>query len=769
MAFIPKSWKNKPSTATPVSAAALIDLEERTTKYSEEVPIKEAQLPSSVVSSSGAAAGLVPIANGLNGYAWGLGGETFTGDATGATDCGPALQEAFDAGHTVTLKHNGTYLIETPIFLDSTSLEAKYVLNMNGAELKAGPGLPSASGLSGLGEAAVKWIFFNNTKRAALSGGVVTTSEANRATTGLAQAPRLLIRDGYFNANGQIIGIAFGNGAASRLQNVTMANIQAGISWVGYVDQNTAEAVQFAGASPSGGQGSRLIYQREAGDGTSVVNTKCYGGVHLDLAGCEGFRAASPVSGQFLLNNCIGIIEAGHEETDEITTSPYSVFLNRTQLTYISSTTFASKKSTACTIQIEDEGGNLATTLDLIDHRETYFYRVSPEDAADPTRGPTVNIVAINTLGHVRSWGSKTVIQDGWSGTAERYAEGFYITSSIAGITTALAAGADQIATGYFDLAYNGTWLVSAPAGAPLAPKNLTAPSFTAAADASGIKGALVEGQTYEYIAAAKSADGRYTPLSAEETATPGVTLTNKLVFANPATPCRIAIWRYKGTGSVKTAPDHYIEIPMDGYGGTWYDTGTHINGRTWVTASIPEPNAVKGAGTVTNTTEPAGAIFSTFDRMALTDSALTLEAGKAQMTLVRHKGGKLTKLNFRTSSTASKGAGHAWLALVNLRGEVVAVTAERTALAINTTQEWEVTEPLNLPPGLYYAAILQNFAEAEATIIGSSGAGSTLALLPPISTGLCTTTGLTTPPELGKPLPVPTTGNAAVPYIWAT
>jgi hypothetical protein len=696
---------------------------------------------------------------------------SFTGDATGATDVGPALMKAFEEGSLVRLKRGGKYLINSPVFLDSPVRAYQYVLNATGAEIIYGSGLPSASTLEGL--AGTKWAFFSNTLRAALSAGVVTTTAANRATGAavLAPTPRLIIKGGVHNANGNIIGIAFGNGASTRIEMAILENIQAGISWSGYVDENTMVNCQTVGASPTGGQPSRLIYQRESGDGTSVDNCKAFGGVHLDLSGCYGFRASSCISGQFILNGCAGKIDVAHQETDEINTTPYSIFLNRTKLTLTDSVSYASKKSSGCTIKIEDTAGVSATILDIVKHREAYYFRPSgPTDAADPERGPTVQIVALNSNGQVRMRDSKSRVVDGWGGSGGiQYPEGYYIASSVSGITSALTAGADLIVTGNFDLSYNGVWLVSEPANLTIPARSIIAPALAATADASGLVGALTEGQAYSYVAAGKTADGRYTPLSAEVKATPGGTKANNLTLTNLGTPCTIALWRFTGASGVKTEPDHYIEIPVDGYSTVAFDTGTHINGRAWQTVSLPVPNTVAGAVTVTNTTDPAGTLAVTFDRMGLTDTGVALEAGKAVMVLTRHKGGVVKALNFRTTGTAGKGTIHAWAAIVNLRGEIVAVTAEKTAIAANSNVLWELAEPTNVPPGVYYTVLMHNCSETMPTVIVSSGAGSSLALLPPISTGVSTSTGLTTPPTVGSTLPVPATGTATVPYIWWT
>lgn len=629
MAFVPKTWQNSPSTSTPINAAALVDLETRVTSYLEEVPIKSSQLPSSVVSSSGTggvAAWAKETAYTLNklvtsggityictkahtseeafpgaGEDWQVfAASLFQGDPSGATDVGPMLQEAFDANRTVVLHQGGIYYFNTPVFLDSTAGTARYILDMNGASFKFGPNLPSASGLESL--AGTKWAFFNNTLRSALSGGVVTTTTATRATgsSALANYPRFLIRNGRFNANGNIIGMAYGNGAATRAEACFPENIQALISWVGSADLTSIADIDCSGHTPVGGElPTQLIYQRAgsanggSGDGVSADRVKGYGATVMNLEGCNGFRVASPVSGQYKFSLCQGVIEAGHEETNEISTTAYSVFLDRTKLTYIGSRTNAPHEAAFCTVKVEDTAGvNNATRLDMIDHIDALTV---PSGAA--TRAPAINIAALNKNGYVRLSGCKGVVYIS-GGPQELQPEGLLLKSSIAGITTAIAEGIDRIASGNFELCYeNGAWVVrNLNNNAPAATKTLTAPSFALAAGPEAIKagGSLVEGQQYEYVMAVKRANGLYTALSA--TAHTAATSTKNIALAitNPSTPCVIAIWRYAGEGKVTTTPDHYIEIPLDGNETTWYDEGNRVNGRAWSTAGIPEPNAVK-------------------------------------------------------------------------------------------------------------------------------------------------------------------------------
>lgn len=535
----------------------------------------------------------------------------FSGDATGATDIGPALQEAFDANPSVKLKPAGIYLINTPVFLDSSSKYTKYLLDVNGAEIKFGSGLPAASTMEGL--AGTKWAFFVNTKRAALAAGTVTTSEANRAAGAeiLPPAPQFVIRNvGLFNAQENIIGIAYGNNAATRIENATFRNIQVGISWTGYVDENSIEDCQTVGANPTGGTSTRLIYQRDSGDGTAAVNCKGFGAIQLDLAGSQGFRGSSLVSGECIFVGCEGVIDASHVETDEIGNKPTSYSLDRTKLTFLGNHTFAGKKTTQPTFKINDSVEEAsATVLNLHNCTELLYYRQS--DSADPARGPLVSIEALNKNGRVRAWGAKTLIKNGWTGEGTQNPESCLISSSVEAIQSALTAAPELIASGHFTLGYNGEWKVSKPGGMATPSREIAAPTLTAAPDTSGILGALTQNQEYSYVAACVSSS-RYTTLSSEVKAKAGATKTNKLTLTNPGTPSTIILWRFKGASGVKAEPDSYIEVPLDGYSSLWIDTGTHLNGRPWITTGIPVPNTVAGTGSIFNRTEGVTALSAT-------------------------------------------------------------------------------------------------------------------------------------------------------------
>jgi hypothetical protein len=359
--------------------------------------LAEAQVPSSVVSESRIALVKCPGAT---------------------TDVGPAIQAAHDAGATVfELEPGSTYFINTPIFLEGTNRGTRYALKCKGSTLRFGSGLPTASTwASGIG-VTPKVAFFPNTKRTALAAGVVTTSPSN-AVCELPHAPRFVIDDFLADATqpgDPDICIAYGNQAAAKLRDAVLQGILVGVSWTGYVDQNVCDNIEAGHASPSGNQ-PRIVYQRDSGDGTTCRNCKAFGGYVADLAGCHGFLIEGQVSGQVNLTSSQGALVTGHHETDEISTLPWSIKLDRSQLTLIEETVFAPNKAGACSILIEDTPGNdAASRVFLQDSSPTFYY--GPGMATDLARQPHISIAAANQNFLLKCEGTRSVVFNNTAGT----------------------------------------------------------------------------------------------------------------------------------------------------------------------------------------------------------------------------------------------------------------------------------------------------------------------------------------------------------------
>jgi len=73
----------------------------------------------------------------------------------------------------------GRYPIDTPVFFDEGVIMPTFEIDGGGAELIAGANLPTTPSF---GAGTTAFMFYPNTLRSALSGGVVTASDATRAT-----------------------------------------------------------------------------------------------------------------------------------------------------------------------------------------------------------------------------------------------------------------------------------------------------------------------------------------------------------------------------------------------------------------------------------------------------------------------------------------------------------------------------------------------------------------------------------------------------------
>lgn len=65
MSFVPKDWKDFPNTTTPITAAALEDLETRVTDYSDDGFIPAGDVDAIEVVTQAAYDGLTPVATTL--------------------------------------------------------------------------------------------------------------------------------------------------------------------------------------------------------------------------------------------------------------------------------------------------------------------------------------------------------------------------------------------------------------------------------------------------------------------------------------------------------------------------------------------------------------------------------------------------------------------------------------------------------------------------------------------------------------------------------
>lgn len=517
-----------------------------------------------------------------------------------STDCSAALQAALDSSRAVHLVPGATYLINASVFLDATDNNSKYVIYAHGATIKIGTGCAKPSGWVASIAAAPPTAFFSGTLRSAESAGVVTTTAAN----GAASAPtgaRLVIYDAIIESNSSLGAeaacVVFGgagsngtNGTANGLVNCILKKIIAGISWVGYADGNFAEGCEI-GQNPAGNN-TRIIYQRDAGDNTRIVRCKGYGGFVADLSGAYGFVIEQFIAGQVNVQTSHGRISVAHTETDEANDAvPWSINIDRARVTIAEHYSWNSNTLTKPSIRINDAASSpqyVASEVTIRDWRPVARFSST---SGDNTKGWPLYITALNTGGRVRVQNTRGVVlvSGSWVGwLAPR------VGSADSAITAAIAAASDTIATGSWELLYDTAWRVVPVGGMPPS-RQLAAPTLAVANHATAT-GSLTNGQVYEYVAAIKTQGGAYSALSSAVQATANSRRAVDLTVTNPIPPCTIVVWRKAGAG-VASAPDAYVEIGLDAPVTQWLDMGANINGRAWITTSVPVPNTVRSTG----------------------------------------------------------------------------------------------------------------------------------------------------------------------------
>lgn len=507
-------------------------------------------------------------------------------DATGAADIGAALQARFDAAWRITLPA-GTFLLNTPVFLDSTDsdgMQSAYVLEGNGKTiLQLGSGLPTVSAFS---DASTAWAFHLNTLRTALAGGVVTHSDATRASgSGYPARPRLIVRDMVIDGGGLNAGLVYGNTAAVLFERCTFRNLKYGGSWRGYSDGWCVRDYQIV----SQVAGGALLKQEASGDGFALVDGK---GSAIHYVGQQALsgRIVNIVGGAYRFTQCRGIEVRGcHTELDEPSAAGAFLWLDRSQVSLVGGYSQASKGLGTFVIEIDDSSGDPQAASDLLIDRHAFSLLYRTTDT-DPARDPDLRITALNAGGRVR--GRSIASYAYISGAAPRKPGGGpYITSADAGITTALTNARDLIAADSWDLAaYNGTWeiVVPSPMAGVRVGRRLTVPTFTLDATLTAA-GSLTPGQSYQYQVAMVGEAGLCSAGSTTASVAAPASGTVGIVLSAQTCPATVRVWR-SASATVTTAPDFYCDIPLDKVSTELVDTGANINGFPWVAAGVQTP-----------------------------------------------------------------------------------------------------------------------------------------------------------------------------------
>lgn len=500
----------------------------------------------------------------------------------------------------------GTLLIDQSVFLDSTTTHRQFLLDFDGrTTLRLGSNLAQASTFAyaeGIG-----WAFHVNTLRSALADGVVTHSDATRATgSGFPPSPRLTIRNAVINAADTASGLVYANTAAVRLEQCTFRHVRFGLSWRGYSD---APAVIGGQHSPAGITDAWIVVQEDFGDGVVIQGFKGEESGVWWSRWCNGGKVLGCINGGYYFRQCHGIeIDAHHWEANRATWEDRPmVDIDRSVVTLNSPVAYAGTSGARHIVRIDDTAGEDGS---LVVINRPHFLKYLASEDTDVGRVADVHIAAANNSTRLRITSPSGALSVQPGGDSARHnRDGLLVTSDEADITAALEA-AHGMCWPDAELRFrNSSWEViqPGPLGGVRAVRALNAPTFSSVATSSTALGTLTESTTYEYVAAMRDADGNYSAQSTVRSAVAPASGTLLALITCTTAPGDLVIWRKAGTG-VQTTPDAYVVIPFDGYTGRFYDTGVHINGRVWLTEDVPVPDTVAASnGTWNRLVLPSG------------------------------------------------------------------------------------------------------------------------------------------------------------------
>lgn len=499
---------------------------------------------------------------------------TLVGD--GKTDDAPAIQAMIDAGIAPSFVPTKTYLLNSPIFLDRAGSTAMLVLDLNGATLRLGGGLPTSDAF--WRDRGTKWAIFPNTVRSALSGGKVTVSTATRASgAGTGALISLALSNGTIDGVGANVGLVFANRTGIRFEGIILRRARTLLSWNDYCDVNVFIQCHNRAGGPSN---SVLVEQINSGDGLLMQSCKSDAAVGVArLKYCRGAEFIGTVTGTIELDACSAVhIRSGHQEAPVLNKTMVDV---RSSQVVIDTTalylTRGTEENLLPAIRIDD-GSGIPSTVVLRDSIE-----MRALDRSDELLGPYVQVVKAAT-------GTRIEARGQLSRVSSRALGGVWNDSIGPGIVAAGASAADLerwapiLAEGDFVMTRNASaWeVLSSRGAATVAGRDLAsvAASIPTVVAETGMTGSLGTGSR-RYRCQAVLADGRVGRLSGYSRVVSSSTGVLKLTLSSGSGAVAIRIWRYTATSSNAQA---FVQVPCGPPRVTLYDTGTGINGYRWGT-----------------------------------------------------------------------------------------------------------------------------------------------------------------------------------------
>lgn len=522
----------------------------------------------------------------------GGGGAGYTLPKDGLTDVVAGvngLQALYDSGvRAISLDGDGTYLFNSAWFLDSTDQDDQFVINGNGATILLGASLPTSDWSQ---DPTVQWAIFPNTNRGALSGGVVTVSDANRSTgpsNGGVQS-RLVVENVTVESGGADRGLTFDNRCRSTYRQV-VNRAWCINTWFSYTDGHTYEDCYQRNTV----LGGAFVYQTAQGDGLEIRSPKADSNATFAiLKTCRGAVISGAVTARIEMDECSSInVKGAHLEGQQ---SDQSVLVISNSNVEVDGSTIYENATTPA-ITITDGSSESDSAVTLKGCTGVAFY-----SGGQPTYADFVQIVSVGentTLEFERFRSTMASTQMSGKHPDTRMPS----ISGPAAVQAALDSDAGRIAraTGSWKLARveSGAWECHA-IGERRNPRSTSAPAAPSIAQITTSSGVGTGGglpQTlHEYAVAVRDAQGRWSAASAAVQATPNANGATRILLNLPERGTRAVLVRKAGAG-VLTAPDAYIELEVGTSRPYVMDTGDKCMGKMWSIASVPVLGTVAAA-----------------------------------------------------------------------------------------------------------------------------------------------------------------------------
>lgn len=495
----------------------------------------------------------------------------------GVTDNGPLLQQLVDAGGHVRFPGPGTYLVDTPVFLDGGDPHGRVVLDLAGGTLLAGPHLPATDAF--WRDKAVRWVLWSNTRRDAWdpAAGRVTVAAETRATgSGVGALQAVAVRDGTFDGVDGTVGLVFANRSGTELTSLTMVRGRALVSWHDYSD-----ATRVQGCHARHGDGPRtgaLVEQISSGDGLVVSGCKADAGLHTArLKYCRGAVIEANVTGLLELDSCSGVVVVGGHQEGQLGDRTSAV-VRQSQVTFRQTAFYSAHDAEVPSIVVDDPAdGPAGSRVHLDACVEVHLH--DGKDA-DVPQGPLLHVAGANPMTEVLARDLRAVTVDTadpgvWVPTA-----GPRLTArgDVADAVTDLAG---VVPPSFAVSRRSGAWRLEPTAGEGDGAQALAAPDLQHAAAAGGAagRGSLRRGTTYTYWVAVRDAGGLVSA-PARRTVEASASGAVRLVLGVARAPVELLLWR--GPAGARAAPQHHVRLTCASPLARLLDTGGHVEGLAW-------------------------------------------------------------------------------------------------------------------------------------------------------------------------------------------